>query len=103
LIAKPWSPEEDAKVLELVRQGKTPVVIAAKLREPCPPCEVGEASCWPDHVETPFEDAPTQFFARRRVTEEQWRAAAPAEQVTEFDAEQQRAGSAIYPKDVVAS
>ena len=32
LIAKPWSPEEDAKVLELVRQGKPSVVIAAKLR-----------------------------------------------------------------------
>jgi hypothetical protein len=32
LIARPWSPEEDAKVLELVRQGKPPVVIAAKLR-----------------------------------------------------------------------
>jgi hypothetical protein len=32
LIARPWSSEDDAKILELVRQGKPPVVIAAKLR-----------------------------------------------------------------------
>jgi DNA-binding NarL/FixJ family response regulator len=32
LIARPWSPEDDAKILELVQQGKPPALIAAKLR-----------------------------------------------------------------------
>ena len=32
LIARPWSAEEDALVLKLFRQGKPPLVIAAKLR-----------------------------------------------------------------------
>ena len=32
LIARPWTDEQDAIVLELLRQGKPPILIAAKLR-----------------------------------------------------------------------
>ena len=32
LTARPWTDEEDALVLELFRQGKLPIAIAAKLR-----------------------------------------------------------------------
>jgi len=32
LIARPWSPEEDAKVLTLTRQGKPLIIIAANIR-----------------------------------------------------------------------
>ena len=50
-----------------------------------------------------FENAPTQFFHDDDVlTEEQWRAKAPAEQVAEFDAEQQTKGG-VFPTDVAAS
>ena len=32
LISKPWTPDDDKKLLEFLRQGKPAIVIAAKLR-----------------------------------------------------------------------
>ena len=52
-----------------------------------------------------FENAPTQFFRDEDVlSEEQWRAGAPTDQVAKLDAEQQQAESGpLFPKDVAAS
>ena len=51
-----------------------------------------------------FTDAPTQFFRDEEVlTEAQWRAGAPADQLEQLDAEDQRPGTPLFPKDVAAS
>ena len=51
-----------------------------------------------------FENAPTQFFRDEEVlTEDQWRTAAPEDQVAKFDAEQLKAKGGVFPKDIAAS
>jgi hypothetical protein len=51
-----------------------------------------------------FEDGTTQFFCDEKgLTEEQWRAEAPKQQVAEFDDHQQSSNAPLFPKDVAAS
>jgi hypothetical protein len=50
-----------------------------------------------------FEDAPTQFFYNEQpLTEELWRARAPANQIEKLDAEQRQAKGGLFPNDVTA-
>ena len=51
-----------------------------------------------------FTDAPTQFFRdEEALTEAEWRAGAPANQIAQLEAEAQAPGTALFPKDVGAS
>jgi hypothetical protein len=50
-----------------------------------------------------FAEEPTQFFRdEERISGEEWRRGAPADQLAKLDAEQPQAGE-LFPKDIAAS
>jgi hypothetical protein len=51
-----------------------------------------------------FADAATKFFRDEEpLSEDQWRAGAPADQIAKLDAEQKPSGAPLFPKDIAAS